>query len=379
MYRFPNLLAWLAFAAGTSLGWNHTDGDVLKAALHTVSHTNDVVLVAFVAPSEPKSQALEKEWLLAVSDTKIPLRSIDCEAESRLCAELMIESYPTLKLFEKADSGYASTTYLGPRRASGILSYMSRMSRPIVTDVEPGSLDTFKIADETVFIGHISATDTAARQAFAEVAEKYREEFTFGLVSGESESPTVECYIVEDGEARSLNSYSEAGALDEFVIKVSRPIIGELTQYNQQRLLDRGWPMVYIFAETEEDRAKLRESLRGFAKGYYDSLTCVTVDPLEFPDLQVKMGLEPGIYPSGAVHQLSKERIYPYPRGLPLESRSLQKWGLDVWQGRVKPWTPPGMTTMHDEDPGPTRVAKRKLSIANLPGVKMQVAGHDEL
>ena len=137
--------------------------------------------------------------------------------------------------------------------------------------------------------------------------------------------------------------------------------------------------MVYIFAETEGDRAKLREDLRGFAKGYYDTLTCVTVDPLEFPGLQADMGLEPGRYPSGAVHQLSNGRVYPYPRDQPLESRAIQRWGLDVWQGRVRPWTPPGVTTTPVEDPGPTRAVKRKLSMANIPGVKIQVAGHDEL
>lgn len=136
--------------------------------------------------------------------------------------------------------------------------------------------------------------------------------------------------------------------------------------------------MVYLFAETEGLRAKLREDLRGFAKGYYDTLTCVTVDSSLFPDLQSEMGLEPGRYPSGAVHQLSNERVYPYPRDQPLESRAIQKWGLDVWQGRVKPWTRPGVTT-HVEDAGPTQAVKRKLSIANIPGVKIQVAGHDEL
>ncbi|ROW10607.1 hypothetical protein VMCG_01624 [Cytospora schulzeri] len=366
MCLYPCLLTWLVFAAVPSQSWDHSDGAALKATLDRISRTGDICLVAFVAPSERNSQALEKEWLLAISDTESSFLSIDCETESRLCADFMIESHPTLKVFEKADSGYSSTTYLGPQRASG--------------------LHTFIVADETVFIGYISASDTAIIQAFSDVAEKFREEFTFGVVSDEAliraqklESPTVVCHAVNNGENRSFGSFSEPEALLNFVAEASRPAIGELTLYNQQRLLDRGWPMVYIFAETEQDRAKLREDLHGFAKGYYESLTCITVDPLQFSDLQAEMGLEPGIYPSGAVHQLSKGRVYPYPRGLPLDSRSLQKWGLDVWQGRVKPWTPPGMATTYDGDIGSTRVAKRKLSIANIPGVKVQVAGHDEL
>lgn len=136
--------------------------------------------------------------------------------------------------------------------------------------------------------------------------------------------------------------------------------------------------MVYVFGETENDRAELRRTLHDFAKSYYDSLTCVTVDHLEFPGLQDKLGLEPTVFPSGAVHQLSKDRIFPYPRGLAMDSRSLQKWGLDVWQGRIKPWTPPGKTTASD-DTASKKAVTRKISMPNIPGVNIRVAGRDEL
>lgn len=127
-----------------------------------------------------------------------------------------------------------------------ILNFVSRMWRPVVTVVESDGLDTFKTTDEIVFIGHISASDTAAQRAFAKVAEEYREEFTFGLVTETEEalihtenvvSPTVICHVVQAGETKSFSSFSEPGTLDNFVVEASRPVIGELTPYNQQRLL----------------------------------------------------------------------------------------------------------------------------------------------
>jgi protein disulfide-isomerase A1 len=136
--------------------------------------------------------------------------------------------------------------------------------------------------------------------------------------------------------------------------------------------------MVYLFGSTEAERQTLRKSLYRFARSYYDSLTSVVVDPTEFPDLMGQLGLEPDVFPAGAVHQLSKDRIYPYPKGQSFSSDALQQWGLDVYQGRIKPWTPPGVTTTY-EDLGPTRVATRKVSMANIPGVKIKIAGHDEL
>lgn len=252
-----------------------------------------------------------------------------------------MNSGPALYAFEK---GNHIATYLGPIRGSGISNFISRLARPVVSEVSTDSIVAFHDVDEKVFVAYIGPDDHATREIFAEVAHKYRDEFTFGLVSDvdlvkeQGSAPTVTCHLKDGGTVtRTSTSFTDSAALEKFVIEASRPVVGELTKYNQQRLLDRGWPMVYLFAETEEDRSRLRMELHSFAKGYHDSLTCVTVDPLEFPELQGNMGLEIGFFPSGAVHQLSKDRIYPYPRNLPVDSQSLQKWGLDVWQEHVKP------------------------------------------
>lgn len=278
------------------------------------------------------------------------------------------------------------------------------MSRPAVTELGLESVEAFKKIDDVVFIGYINAEDAAARQSLSAVADKYRQEFTFGLVSVEPASQTenmeistVVCHVAEDERTKSFDSFAEPNSLDTFVSESSRRTIGELTRENQQRLLNvstatqplypstsdsisniqRGWPMVYLFGESEADRAELRQKLLGFGKSCSDSLTCVTVDHLEFPDLQERLGLEPGVFPAGAVHQLSQNKIYPYPRGLALEKRSLQKWGLDVWQGRVKPWTPTGGANAPEG--GQASAVTRKISMANIPGVNIRVAGRDEL
>lgn len=136
--------------------------------------------------------------------------------------------------------------------------------------------------------------------------------------------------------------------------------------------------MVYLFGSTEAERRELREALSKFAKNYYETLTSVVVDPFEFPDLMGQLGLEPDVFPAGAVHQISKDRIYPYPKGRPFDPKAVQQWGLDVYQGRIKPWTPPGATSTYEES-GPTRIAVQKMSMRTIPGVKIKIAGHDEL
>lgn len=119
------------------------------------------------------------------------------------------------------------------------------MSRPDVTVISPKSIDEFKSCDDVVFIGYISSEDDTARQSFAAVAQKYRQEFSFGLVSdeavitaGKMEAPIVMCHIIGDDETRSSGSFSGTETLDQFVSAASRRVIGELTRQNQQRLLD---------------------------------------------------------------------------------------------------------------------------------------------
>ena len=278
----------------------------------------------------------------------------------------------------------------------------------------------FKTRDETVFIAYLDSADGAEAKAFAGVAEKYREEFSFGVVvdpavaaAEKAKSPSVVCYKVADADTVHLASFDEPEKLEGWAKEAARPVIGELTSQNQQRLLDvgtsplpgdflhiftpsflsllrdskeiksnflvkRGWPMVYVFAQTQAERDELRKRLYRFASSQYETLTAVTVDPLEFPDLMPRLGLEPGVFPAGAVHQLSKDRVYPYPKGAPIDSNALQKWGLDVYQGKIKPWTPPGVTTTYD-DLGPTKYASRKIDIKNIPGVSIKIAGRDEL
>lgn len=116
-----------------------------------------------------------------------------------------------------------------------------------MTGLTAEALEDFTTADEVVFIGYISPGDITSRQNFEAVADIFHEEFTFGLILDEklvqaqnSELPTVVCYVVEDGETRTFNSFSELEPLRNFVIDASRRVIGELlpVDYVQQRVVD---------------------------------------------------------------------------------------------------------------------------------------------
>jgi protein disulfide-isomerase A1 len=86
------------------------------------------------------------------------------------------------------------------------------------------------------------------------------------------------------------------------------------------------------------------------------------------------------------VHQLSKNRIFPYPKGQTYDTDSLKKWGMDVQSGRIRPWTPPGQTMKIDNDDleiiGVKHKATAKVSILGgewKDAAKIKVMGRDEL
>jgi hypothetical protein len=147
--------------------------------------------------------------------------------------------------------------------------------------------------------------------------------------------------------------------------------------------------VVYLLATTPAQRQSITSSLAKFATSYDSTLTIVLVNPFDFPDLPSKLGLgEDPMYPAGAVHQLSNSRIYPYPKGLPITASALQKWGLDVYQGRVKAWAPEGSeggVTAGGDDLGGNRGIQIGRTTAHVSrakgwqGVKIKIAGRDEL
>jgi hypothetical protein len=126
-----------------------------------------------------------------------------------------------------------------------ISNFISRLARPVVSEVSTDSIVAFHDVDEKVFVAYIGPDDHATREIFAEVAHKYRDEFTFGLVSDvdlvkeQGSAPTVTCHLKDGGTVtRTSTSFTDSAALEKFVIEASRPVVGELTKYNQQRLLD---------------------------------------------------------------------------------------------------------------------------------------------
>ncbi|KAF6820944.1 hypothetical protein CSOJ01_00379 [Colletotrichum sojae] len=352
---------------------------------------DELKLVAYIRPNDERSEALEPEWTAARSSTDFPMEWIDGFDGNRAaapggrrkrCPDFLPNEYPVIRLLRNGEE--PGVDYSGPRTSEEILKFIDRAKRSSQTPAQPltpEDAETFKSADDFVCIATLPPSETTIRQAFAIVADRYWPEFTFGVLeSPDATEAKVTCHKRDDETTHTWTSPpSSEETLKNWILETSRPVITELTPANHQRLLDRGWPMVYILSPSPSVRTSIRADLHTFGRGQYASLTAVTADPAYFPDLPGALGLDPEDgYPAGAVHQLSNGKVYRYPRDRGFTPRELQAWGLDVWQGRVKPWTPPGQEEPAEETTGNVRVvSSHKLKVKDIPGLKIKIGGRE--
>ncbi|TKW54463.1 Protein disulfide-isomerase [Colletotrichum tanaceti] len=342
---------------------------LLAGAVTADPGTAETALIAckHLKLSNGNSKRLEGEWKAVRSSTTGVAMRWDDDLADESCSGL--GAYPAIRLLRG-----------GRPPPERILRFIERVERSPhgLVNVSAEDVVSFQGVDDFVCIGHFPP-GTALRQAFEAVADKYRAEFTFGVVVVVNVvDAKVVCHKRDDQSVHTWTSGDDG--LEAWLVEASRPVIAELTPAKHQRLLDRGWPMVYILSSSPGVRASVRADLHAFAKNHYASLTAVTVDPGYFPDLPARLGLDPPEdgRPVGAVHQLSNGRVYRYPEGRALTPRELQAWGLDVWQGRVKPWAPPGQEPAPDAGSGSVRVVRsHNLKVNNMPGVKIRIGGRE--
>ncbi|KAH8176020.1 thioredoxin-like domain-containing protein [Sarocladium implicatum] len=373
-----------ALTTGAARAWEFEGEQALNDALARGSP----VLVALIADSaDQKSRDLEVEWSDVVpKDERVGKLVHRCTSESELCRGVEDIQFPRVAFVAGRDE---VSFYRGPRSATEINLFAQRMQQPVVSRVERSQDGEFwEIYDGACLCTASPDGHGDFVAAFEDVARQYHSEYTFGLKSLSQEpasGPLVEC---RNQQGSKKKTYTQDGrGIEAFVLDALRPTIVHLTPYNHQRLLNRQWPMVYIFGNSPSQRASLRRDLDGFASSWPD-LTTVLVDPLDFPDLPAKLGLESKgkqvRYPAGAVHQLTTGKIWPYPPGKALDKGSLQKWGMDVWQGRIAPWNDKGGQKSKGQQAKKSGNVKshRQIKLPNVPGLeelRRKLEARDEL
>jgi len=227
-----------------------------KDNFDSIVNNADLSLVEFYAPWCGHCKHLAPEFekaaqILQDNDPPIILGKVDATIETELGSKFEISGYPTLFVFRKGNKA----EYQGPRDASGIVSYMEKQAGPGAKKIESEeNLVKIKKKGDVVVIAFVE--DESKLKSFRSVADKLREEFTFGEVTNAAlrKSSGHDGKIVLFRRADSKEIVLDPSKLEALINENSLPIAGELTIDNVKRYKDTGLPILITYIDVDYDK-----------------------------------------------------------------------------------------------------------------------------
>ncbi|XP_022244185.1 protein disulfide-isomerase A3-like isoform X3 [Limulus polyphemus] len=212
---------------------------------------HDIILVEFFAPWCGHCKKLAPEYESAATtlknnDPPVSLAKVDCTSDNgkETCSKYGVSGYPTLKIFRQ---GEFSAEYSGPRQADGIIKYMKTQVGPSSKEVSTvAEAEKLLTKDEVVIFGFFK-DDDKLKQTFQKVADKQREDYTFGHSSTEE---VLNKYGYKDQivlfrpkkfqskfeeKALKYDGPSESYKLEKFIRDNYHGLAGHRTQGNMQQ------------------------------------------------------------------------------------------------------------------------------------------------
>ncbi|KAK4230462.1 protein disulfide-isomerase [Podospora fimiseda] len=324
-----------------------TASDVVQLKKDTFDEfvkSNDLVLAEFFAPWCGHCKALAPEYEEAATTLKeknIKVVKVDCTEETDLCQAHGVEGYPTLKVFRGLDN---VSPYKGARKAAAITSYMIKQSLPAVSDVTKDTLEEFQKADKVVLVAYIDASDKASSEAFAQVAEKLRDDYPFGLSTdvalAEAEgvkAPAVVLYKDFDEGKAVFTEKFETEAIQKFAKTAATPLIGEIGPETYSDYMSAGIPLAYIFAETPEERKEISEKLKPIAEAQRGVVNFGTIDAKAYGAHAGNLNLKADKFPAFAIQETTKNQKFPFDQEKEITLEAIKAFVDDFVAGKVEP------------------------------------------
>ncbi|KAI0796674.1 protein disulfide isomerase [Abortiporus biennis] len=333
--RFSSLFSSASTVALLALALGVNASDVIDLTPDTFDDTvkpESLILVEFFAPWCGHCKALAphyEEAATALKEHGIKLAKVNCVDEADLCQKEEIRGYPTLRVYRDGEF----SEYSGPRKADGIIAYMSL---PAVSTVTARNFTDFKQGDKVVAMAFLSSENDEIASEFSTTANKHRDDYLFGLTTDKQvieeagvTPPAVVVYRSFD-EPETAYPYPISSLtskdLESWLKDLSIPTIDEVSAENYQIYASSGKPLAYLFVDPSDE--KLHEHLdilKPVASKYKNKVNFVWIDAIKFGDHAKALNLNEPKWPGFVIQDLSNQLKYPYDQGLELKTASLDE------------------------------------------------------
>lgn len=345
--RFSHIFSSLSALAALSVVLASDVIDITGSSWDSVVVPEDLMLVEFFAPWCGHCKALAphyEEAATGLKDKGIKIGKVNCVDEADFCQTNGIQGYPTLRVYRKGEF----TEYTGPRKADGIMAYMTKQSLPAVTDVTPANFDDFKHADRIVALAYLPSSTDAPAAEFSAAANKLREKYLFGTTTDKDliakagvTPPAIVLYRTFD-EAVTEFPYPVPSAsekdIESWISDLSIPVIDEVTAENYQQYAQTGKPLAFLFLDPSD--AKHDEHVTAFkpiAAKYKGKVNFVWINAIQFGDHAKALNLNEPKWPSFAIQDLATQMKYPFDQELEATPSAIDDLVQKYVDGKIEP------------------------------------------
>jgi len=306
-----------------------------------------LLLVEFFAPWCGHCKALAphyEEAATALKEKSIKLAKVDCVEEADLCQSHGVQGYPTLKVFRTG----TPSDYTGPRKADGIISYMTKQSLPAVTLVTSANYQEFQSADKLVVIAYLASTTSEPAAEFSATAEKYRDSFLFGLCTDEDAiaaagvtPPAIVIYRSFDEprtEYPNPVSSTKVADLEEWIKALAIPVLDEVSGENYATYASSPKPLAYLFLDpTDDKKADHIATIRPIAQKHNSKMNFVWIDAIKFGDHAKALNLAEPTWPAFVIQDVAKQLKYPFSQTQTVTTEGVEDWVKLYLDGKLEP------------------------------------------
>jgi protein disulfide-isomerase A1 len=217
---------------------------------------------------------------------------------------------------------------------------------PAVTILKTSDeIKEFSGKENVVIIGFFDS-ESKDSDSFKEVAEKLRENYSFGAVIGDNAAtlakengadaaPAVVLFKKFD-EGKNILAAGDLATLESFVGANSMPLIDEIGPQNYRKYMEASLPLAYLFVDLTVDGQKdtYVERVRELAKATKGKLNWVFINWAKYSRQAERLGLSGQTVPSLAIEEPSTGLHYVFDEKAEITAEGVKSW-VDQFVGKT--------------------------------------------
>ncbi|AJV03089.1 BTE_collapsed_G0013620.mRNA.1.CDS.1 [Saccharomyces cerevisiae] len=314
--------------------------------------SHPLVLVEFFAPWCLHSQILRPHLEEAASILKehnVPVVQIDCEANSMVCLQQTINTYPTLKIFKNGRI-FDGQVYRGVKITDEITQYMIQLYEASVIYLNSEDEIQPYLENATLPVV-INRGLTGLNETYQEVALDLAEDYVFlSLLDSEDKSlsihlPNTTEPILFDGNVDSLVGNSVA--LTQWLKVVILPYFTDIEPDLFPKYISSNLPLAYFFYTSKEELEDYTDLFTQLGKENRGQINFIALNSTMFPHHVRFLNMREQ-FPLFAIHnminnlkyglpQLPEEEYAKLEKPQPLDRDMIVQLVKDYREGTAKP------------------------------------------